>query len=422
MLDEVRGAALPLEGPGDVAFLAEAVGSVRFVLLGEASHGTHEFYRFRAEATKLLIQELGFDAVAVEADWPDAFAVGCFVRGRGDAKDPHEALAGFDRFPEWMWRNVDVRDLVAWLRDHNSVAGLEHQVGFYGLDLYSLERSMNAVIRYLDDVDPEAADRARGRYGCFERFGDDPQAYGYAAGYGIADPCEDAVIEQLQEMASATGAGVESGVTSADEATFYAEQNARVVRDAEEYYREMYRGTANTWNLRDRHMFETLEGLDRYLSATHGRPARIVVWAHNSHLGDARATAMSRRGELNLGQLVREHHPSGDVLSVGFTTFEGTVTAADDWGMPGYVKTVRPALPESYEADLHGLHLGNFALDLRRDPARAALRGERLERAIGVIYRPATERVSHYFHARLSLQFDIVIHFDRTRAVEQLEQ
>ncbi len=419
--EDLRPAAISLEGPEDVGFLRELVGSARFVLLGEASHGTHEFYRFRAEATKLLIEEFGFDAVAVEADWPDAFAVGCFIRGRGDAKDADDALRGFDHFPQWMWRNVDVRDLVAWLRDHNAAAGAEQQVGFYGLDLYSLERSMDAVIRYLDEVDPEAAERARSRYGCFERFGDDPQTYGYATGYGIADPCEEAVIEQLQEMASAVGAGSEPGQTPADEAAFYAEQNARVVRDAEEYYREMYRGTANTWNLRDRHMFETLEGLDRYLSASRGRPARIVVWAHNSHLGDARATSMSRRGELNLGQLVREHHRSDEVLLVGFTSFEGTVTAADDWGSPGHVKTVRPALPESYEADLHELHLVDLAVDLRREPARSSLRPQRLERAIGVIYRPGTERVSHYFNASLSLQFDVVIHLDRTRAVEPLE-
>jgi erythromycin esterase-like protein len=413
-------AARPLAGgPRDFDPLLELIGDARLVLLGEASHGTHEFYRIRAEITKRLIRDKGFSAVAVEADWPDAYAVNRYVRGGSPSADAEEALRGFRRFPQWMWRNADVLDFVGWLRAHDESAAAP--AGFYGLDLYSLHASMAAVLRYLDVVDGEAAGRARRRYACFDRFGDDVQRYGYATRVGLARSCEDEVVGQLRELrARAAEYARRDGRLAADD-LFFAEQNARVVQNAERYYRTMFGGRVESWNVRDGHMADTLEALLDHLSGP-GRPARIAVWAHNSHLGDARATEVGAEGELNLGQLVRQRH-GADAVLVGFTTYAGTVTAASDWDAPAERKRVRPALHGSYEALFHGLGLGNFMLDLRGDERVAeALLRPRLERAIGVIYRPETERASHYFHASLAAQFDAVLHYDVTRAVEPLER
>ena len=419
LVEATRSAAHPLEGPPrDHDTLLNLVGEARFVLLGEASHGTSEFYRARAEITKRLIVDKGFAAMAVEADWPDAYRVNRYVRGRSDDATADAALAGFERFPTWMWRNTDVLELVSWLRAHNEARGDEAaQAGFYGLDLYSLNLSMQAVLDYLDKVDPEAARRARYRYACFEHFGEDPQAYGYAASFGLSGSCEQEVVAQLVELRrAAADYARRDGRVAADE-LFYAEQNARLVQNAERYYRAMFEGRVSSWNLRDRHMAETLEALARHLDRP-GRPARIVVWAHNSHLGDARATEMGDGGELNVGQLARERYGREAVL-VGFTTYTGTVTAASDWDGPAETKRVRPALPGSWEAVFHATGLPGFLLPLRDRGEWAA---RRLERAIGVIYRPETERASHYFHARLSHQFDAVLHFDETRAVQPLER
>jgi erythromycin esterase-like protein len=414
-----REAAIPLEEPdaaGDE--LLEAIGESRFVLLGEASHGTSDFYRARAAITKRLIAEKGFAAVAVEADWPDAYRVNRWVRGGGEDGSPDAALGGFRRFPTWMWRNADVLDFVSWLRGRNAgVRDESARAGFYGLDLYSLGLSMQAVLDYLDKVDPEAARRARYRYSCFDHFGEDPQAYGYAAGFGLEESCEQQVVAQLVELRrSAAQYAHRDGRVAADE-LFYAEQNARLVQNAERYYRAMFQGRVSSWNLRDRHMAETLEALARHLERP-ARPARIVVWAHNSHLGDARATEMGEGGELNVGQLVRERH-GDDAFLVGFTTHTGTVTAASEWDGPAETKRVRPALPGSWELPLHEAGLPRFFLLLR---GRREWSARRLERAIGVIYRPETERASHYFHARLSDQFDAVLHFDVTEAVRPLEK
>jgi erythromycin esterase-like protein len=406
--------------PRDFAPLLAMIGQARFVLIGEASHGTHEFYRIRAEITKRLIREKGFAAVAVEADWPDAYRVNRFVRGQAADSDAVDALEGFRRFPQWMWRNADVLDFVGWLRAHNDEAG-EARVGFYGLDLYSLHSSMEAVLRYLDTVDPEAARRARYRYACFDRFGEDTQAYGYAASVGLAPSCEEAVVGQLTELRASAAEYARCDGRVAPDDLFFAEQNARLVTNAERYYRMMFAGRAESWNLRDRHMADTLEALVDHLSAP-GRPARIVLWAHNSHLGDARATEMAQGGELNLGQLVRERF-RGEAVLVGFSTHQGTVTAASDWEAPAERKRVRPALHGSYEALFHGLGGTNFMLNLRDDAAVAhALARPRLQRAIGVIYRPESERHSHYFQARLPQQFDAILHYDTTRAVEPLER
>jgi erythromycin esterase-like protein len=420
---QLETVAHPLTGaPADYDPLLTLVGNARFVLLGEASHGTHEFYRARAQITQRLIQEKGFTAVAVEADWPDAYRVNRYVRGVSNETESVEALANFRRFPTWMWRNADVLDFVDWLRAHNDArASGATPVGFYGLDLYSLNASITAVLGYLDKVDPEAAQRARYRYGCLEHFGEDTQAYGYAASIGLHKSCEDEVVSQLLELQrrAAEYAGRDGRV--APDEFFFAEQNARLVKNAEEYYRAMFRGRVSSWNLRDCHMAETLAALATYLQGQ-GQPAKIVVWAHNSHLGDARATEMGQAGELNVGQLVRERYGQDAVL-IGFSTYSGTVTAATEWDGPAERKRVRPALPDSYEALFHELDLGRFLVILRDgDAAIARLCRPRLERAIGVIYRPETERLSHYFCARLPEQFDAVLHCDETRAVEPLER
>ena len=417
--EAIQQAAVPLTGgTADHDALLDLIGDAPIVLLGEASHGTHEFYHERAEITKRLIAERGFTAVAVEADWPDAYRVNRFVRGEADDDDP---LGGFRRFPTWMWRNTVVRDFVHWLRAHNErVEAPERRSGFYGMDLYSLFSSADAVLQYLSRVDPDAAARARHRYACFEHFEQDSQAYGYAAVAGIAEPCEDEVVAQLVDLRRRAAEYARLDGRAAADEYFHAEQNARLVLNAERYYRSMFRGRASSWNLRDRHMTETLDALGAHLRAQ-GTEPKIVVWAHNSHLGDARATQMGRDGELNVGQLVRERS-GNDAVLVGFSTYEGTVTAAHDWDGPAERMRVRRALPESHESALHDAGIEAFMLPLRdaRDLAHE-LRAERLERAIGVIYRPRTERVSHYFGAHLPGQFDAVLHIDVTTAVEPLE-
>jgi erythromycin esterase-like protein/predicted phosphoribosyltransferase len=402
--------------------LLDVVGNAHFVLIGEASHGTHEFYAERAAITRRLIQAKGFSAVAVEADWPDAYRVDRYVRGRGDDGSAEEALRGFERFPTWMWRNADVLDFVGWLRERNDDMPSREKAGFYGLDLYSLFRSMHEVVAYLERVDPEAAALARARYACFDHLGEEASAYGYRAAFGAGESCEQEVVDQLIDLtANALDYARRDGQVAEDE-FFSAEQNARTVKAAEEYYRSMFRGGVTSWNLRDRHMTDTLDALAVHLSRQRGAQAKIVVWAHNSHLGDARATELGSIGELNVGQLVRERHP-GDCFNIGFTTYTGTVTAADDWDAPAERKQVRRALPGSVEALFHEVDEESFILPLLpARPAAETLQATRLERAIGVIYRPETERQSHYFQARLAHQFDLVIHIDETRAIEPLER
>ena len=418
----VHERAIPLKGdPQQYDALIDGIGNSRIVLLGEATHGTHEFYRERAFITRRLIAEKGFAAVAVEADWPDAYRINRYLRGTSADEEAVQALGDFGRFPTWMWRNADVLDFVGWLRTHNDALPADKRAGLYGLDLYSLRASMQAVLKYLDKVDPEGAGRARRRYACFDQFGQEMQQYGYAASVGLHPSCEREVVTQLIDLhrQRAAYAGRDGRVAADD--YFFAEQNARLVKNAEEYYRTMFYGREDSWNLRDRHMVDTLQELLRYLDRS--RPgARIVVWAHNSHLGDARATEMRERGELNVGQLVREQHREQAAL-VGFTTYTGTVTAASEWDGPAHRKHVRPALAGSYERLFHDARIPRFLLPLRSDLAvSSALAAPRLERAIGVLYLPETERGSHYFHARLSEQFDFVLHFDETRAVEPLER
>jgi erythromycin esterase-like protein len=421
-MEALREKLQPLPGtPQDYDRLMDLVGDARFVLLGEASHGTHDFYRERAEITQRLIKEKGFTAVAVEADWPDAYRINRYARRESDDVDAIEALTDFKRFPTWMWRNTVVVEFVEWLRARNdTLASDDQKAGFYGLDLYSLHASMAAVLRYLEKVDPEKAKQARDRYGCFDQFGEDAQKYGYITALGLTKSCEDEVIKQLVELQRRAMDYARRDGRAAENQFFEAVQNARVVKNAEEYYRTMFLGDVSSWNLRDRHMVETLEALVAHLEHQSGS-AKIIIWAHNSHLGDARATDMGRRGELNVGQLVRERH-GRDAVLIGFTTHHGTVTAASNWDAPAERKYVRPGLVGSFEAAFHDTEIGRFLLTLReRDPMPQALLEPRLERAIGVIYRPDTERMSHYFYARLPDQFDAVLHFDETRAVQPLD-
>ena len=404
--------------------LIDLVGDAHFVLLGEASHGTHEFYSQRAGITRRLIEEKGFCAVAVEADWPDAYRVNRFVRGETSDQTAEEALRGFERFPTWMWRNTVVLDFVGWLHERNDRKAVlwPQKAGFYGLDLYGLFRSIQEIIDYLEGVNPIAAERARERFACFDHFGSDAQRYGYAAAFGAGESCEQEVIDQLLDLHEvAAQVRPDAGMLAMDE-LFHAQQSARTVNAAEKYYRTMFGDRVASWNLRDSHMADTLDALADHLSAQRGEQARIVVWAHNSHVGDSGATELGSTGELTLGQLVRQRHP-GDCVLGGFTTYTGTVTAADDWGGPAERKHVRPALPESFEQLFHELGEDSFAMSFRAAPRSAeALRSARLERAIGVIYRPSTERQSHYFRARLADQFDFLVHVDDTRAVEPLER
>ncbi|MGB6054350.1 MAG: erythromycin esterase family protein [Burkholderiaceae bacterium] len=407
-------------GAGDYDLLLDLIGDARFVLLGEASHGSHEFYRERARITQRLITEKGFTAVAVEADWPDAWRVNRYVRGEHGDADARQALAGFRRFPAWMWRNTEVVEFVEWLRGRNAALPPAAAAGFYGLDLYSLFTSIDEVLRYLDRTDPEAGRRARERYACFDHFGEDSQRYGYVAAFDLSASCEEAVVAQLRDLQARTA---ERAGTEGDDpnARFYIEQNARLVASAERYYRTMFHGRVSSWNLRDRHMADTLQALEEHLTRSGGQPAKIVVWEHNSHVGDARATEVGEQGEWTVGQLARETWGEQTRL-IGFTTHHGTVTAASDWDAPAEHKPVRPALPDSYEELFHQVGMRAFYLPLRaRNPATQILAEGRLERAIGVIYRPRTERQSHYFYARLPQQFDAILHFDETRALEPLE-
>jgi protein-L-isoaspartate(D-aspartate) O-methyltransferase len=409
----LREAAEPITGrlaDVDVGALLERIGDARVVLIGDATHGTSEFYALRAHITKALVRTCGFTVVATEADWPDAARIHRWAKGLPAPSVPE--WRAFARFPAWMWRNHEVLEFVEWLREWN--AGRSAPVGFYGLDLYSMYRSMGLVLDYLDRVDPDAARIARERYGCLTPWEGDPATYGRAAITGRYRTCEQEVVAMLRDMLAR-----EIEYAARDGEHFLdAVGNARVVANAEHYYRAMYYGGEASWNLRDSHMFETLEAVLRF----HGPQAKAVLWEHNSHLGDASATEMGVRGQLNVGQLCRQAFGDGAYL-VGFGTDHGTVAAAHDWDEPMAVMDVRPAHPRSYERLCHESGVPAFFLHLRA-PEREAVRDElgppRLERAIGVVYRPETELQSHYFHAVLPRQFDEYVWLDETRAVRPL--
>jgi erythromycin esterase-like protein len=420
-------AARPIEGrDGDYDELLAEISDRRVVLIGEATHGSHDFYLERARITQRLIEDHGFTVVAVEADWPDAYRVNRYVMGLSNDRSAADALADFRRFPTWMWRNTEVVQFVDWMRERNDkISDPLRMARFHGLDLYSLRTSIEAVVAYLDTIDPDEAQRARARYSCFDHVGAEGQAYGFALAHERAIPCEDEVVAQLISLRRQAAEYARRDGWLAEDELFCAEQNAVVVRDAEEYYQQMYRADVSSWNLRDRHMAATLDALLDHFDRRGGR-TKVVVWEHNSHIGDARATAMSTRGELNVGQLARQRYGEHAVALIGMTTFDGEVTAASDWGQPARRRTVRPGRPDSYEHLLHEvvderLAPARFWMPMSDPDAAAVLAEPRLERAIGVIYRPQTERASHYFPARLDRQFDVVVHIDRTAALHPLD-
>ena len=410
----LHNAAEPLPDPANTpAFgsLFDRFGAARVVLLGEATHGTSEFYRARAAITRRLIEEHGFSIVAVEADWPDAARIDDYARHR--APRPRRGDV-FVRFPTWMWRNLEVLEFADWLRGYNDKKAEGDRVSFHGLDVYSLDESIHAVLGYLDSVDPAAADKARDRYACLTPWQDDPARYGHAVERGGRDSCEDAAVAQLRDMLDRRLQHMQQD----GERWFDAVQNARIVLAAERYYRAMYRGGTESWNLRDRHMFGTLQAL----LAHRGDNAKAVVWAHNSHIGNAAATAMGWRGEFNIGELCRMAH-GDEAVAIGFGTDRGRVAAASDWGGDMEIKSIRPARPDSWE---HAFRHAGFARSLTdwRGPDKRKLaeilRRPLLERAIGVVYRPETELLSHYFEAVLAEQFDAFVWFEETNPVTPL--
>jgi len=395
----------------DLKPLLTRIGDARVVLLGEATHGTSEFYRMRARISRELIERCGFSFIAIEGDWPDAARVDHYVR---HAEYQPSEWTAFARFPVWMWRNGEVRGFVDWLREHNAQLATGSRVAFHGLDLYSLYASIESVLQYLDRVDPHTARVARLRYGCLTPWQTDPATYGHAALTGSYRSCEQPVVSVLQDLRSRQQAYAEHD----GERFLDAVQNAQLVTNAERYYRTMYYGSRASWNLRDQHMFDTLKTLLDF----HGPRSKGIVWAHNSHVGDSAATEMTSRGEFNLGHLCRGHFGMAAYL-IGFGTNSGTVAAASDWDGPMLSKSVQPALPDSYEHLCHESGVERFLLHMRNPPADKAfdqMLRPRLERAIGVIYRPETELQSHYFEAVLPRQFDEYIWFDRTRAVTPL--
>ncbi|MDB5570667.1 MAG: protein-L-isoaspartate O-methyltransferase [Hyphomicrobiales bacterium] len=412
--DALAGACEPLPAIDDPAFgrLIDRYAGARVVALGEATHGTSEFYRARMAITQRLVDAHGYTIVAVEADWPDAASVDAYVRGAREAAPREAAEAAFTRFPTWMWRNEEMHDFAEWLRERNERTNGE-KVSFHGLDLYSLNTSMSMVLDYVSRVDPQEAQAMRARYGCLARWKRNPSAYGGAslnAGYAL---CE----HEVQEALAALFRNRLDYMARDGDAFLDAAQNARLVAAAERYYRVMYEDSAQSWNLRDDHMFDTLQ----HVLEARGPHAKAIVWAHNSHVGDARETEMgARHGERNLGQLCRQRYAEEAAL-IGFGTDHGWVAAADDWGGRMHVKQVQPARQDSVEGLFHRAAPETCFIDLRAPgEARALLERVRLERAIGVIYRPESERTSHYFDASLARQFDGYVWFDETRAVTPL--
>jgi erythromycin esterase len=409
--DQVGAMAHPLRRPGDLDPLLERIGDARCVLLGEASHGTHEYYAWRARITERLIREKGFSFVAVEGDWPDCYEVNRYVKGYPDSgKSAREALTAFDRWPTWMWANEEVVGLAEWLRRHND--GLPRggsKIGFYGLDVYSLRESLEAVIEYLERVDPEAVGAARRAYRCFEPYGEDAQGYARATAF-VPTSCEEEVVGMLSELR-----GKIAGYRDDPESRFDAEQNALVARDAEAYYRAMVRGGAASWNVRDRHMAETLERLMRL----HGPDARAIVWEHNTHVGDARFTDMARHGMVNVGQLVREGRGEEDVVLVGFGSHRGSVIAGGRWGAPMQRMPVPPAREGSWEDVLHGADEEDKLLIFPEEGGDALLE-PRGHRAIGVVYDPAHDRHGNYVPTVLPRRYDVFVYVDETRALHPL--
>jgi erythromycin esterase len=412
---EVRAGALPLQSPADLEPLLDRIGDAQLVLLGEASHGTHEFYVWRAEITRRLIAERGFSFVAVEGDWPDCYDLTCSLLGApGAPDDPYDVLSGFDRWPTWMWANQEVVEFARWLGRHNARLPVEQRAGFYGLDVYSLWDSLRRILDYLGAHQPDYLETARAAWNCFAPYAEDPQDYARATRLVPTD-CEDHVVELLTEVRRATrySAGTDRA------ARFDAEQNALVAAGAEAYYRSMVHGGPRSWNVRDCHMADTLDRLLAFHSAD-GVPAKGVVWEHNTHVGDARYTDMAEAGMVNVGQLARERHGFDDVVIVGFGTYSGSVIAADAWDAPPRRLEVPPARSGSIEALLHQSDGTSSALFLFAEPRPDWLAERRPHRAIGVVYHPHAERWGNYAPTVLGRRYDAFCWFDQTRALDPL--
>lgn len=418
LIDGLRRAAKPLTGPADLDPLLEAIGDARYVLLGEATHGTADFYTYRAEISKRLIEEKGFSFVAVEGDWPDCYRVNRHVHWMNRGERAEDVLHAFERWPTWMWANRQVVEFVEWLRDHNQSLSAERRAGFFGLDVYSLWESMSAVIAYLDRVDPDAARAARHAYGCFDPYRDDVQAYARATAI-VPTSCEDEAVSMLRALRVNAAAYKEDGRGG----YFDAEQNALITRNAERYYRTMIRGGPTSWNVRDHHMSETLDRL----MAHHGRAAKAIVWEHNTHVGDARFTDMARHGMVNVGQLVREMHGEAPnerdgVVLVGFGTHRGTVIAGAEWGETMERMRVPVARDGSLEDLMHQALNGDglFIFDGSSNGGIPGFDQAIDHRAIGVVYDPYAERLGNYVRTIVPRRYDAFLFIDESRAVDPL--
>lgn len=418
LVDSIRATAIPWESSSAYATFLEEIKDKQFILLGGSTHGSQEFHEARVEITKQLILNHELTAIAIEGDWPSAYRVNQYVRWLGEDNNANEALSGFSRFPLWMWRNTAILDFVVWLRRHNENLPRDQQVGFYGLDMYSMYDSIAAVLEYLNKVDPEAAANARRSYECLDHMSGENQ-YGYGVMLGHRPSCEDEVIRQLLTLRDKSSAYTKLNDAASEDDHFQAEQNARLVHSAESYYRQLFDPRISTWNVRENHMIDTLDNLKCYLARLTQRPAKFAVWEHNIHLGDARATCMAGRGQNNVGQLARERYGNRCAL-IGMTTYEGTVTAAQHWNAPVQRKQLAAAIAQSVEDVLHCAGVGNFYLSLSGEIAQSFVQ-PRLMRSVGVVYRKQTERESHYIDCRLAEQFDGIVYFDKTRALEPLD-
>ncbi len=411
---ELKKIALPLEHADDLDPLIERIGDARFVLLGEASHGTSEFYTWRAELSKRLFEEKNFSFIAVEGDWPDCYRVNRYVKHLPDAgHNAHEVLHAFERWPTWMWANREVVELTEWMRDFNRGRASEAQAGFFGLDVYSLWDSMRAVNAYLERIDPRLAAQARRAYNCFEPYAEDVQEYARATAI-VPTSCEDEAVSVLRDLRANAPQYREDG----REGYFNAEQNALVAKNAELYYRTMVRGGPDSWNVRDNHMVETLERLMQH----HGPNARAIVWEHNTHIGDARFTDMARAGMVNVGQLVRQAHGREGVMLAGFASHRGTVIAAEEWGAPMQRMRVPIARPASFESAMHDGVGGDALLlfDGRDNGGVHGLDEPMGHRAIGVVYDPNHERWGNYVPTIVPRRYDAILYIDESRAVDPL--
>ncbi len=411
---------IELDNMSGLQTMIDNIGDARIVMMGEATHGTKEFYQIRMALSKLLIEQKGFQAIAIEGDWPSIYQFHRYILGSKEIDNEQKYLKRFTRFPTWMWANTTIPPFLEWLREYNQNLHSSLKIGMYGLDLYSLHDSIKAIIKFLSENEPDLAERAKNRYACFDHIAMNPQMYGYHVNQNLRQSCVKEVKEQLLDMQQRTLSKLSADKMLQSELEFYSNQNARVVKNAEEYYRTMFEPGAISWNLRDNHMAQTLSNIISHTESKTKLPAKVIVWAHNSHIGDARATEMSDRGEINLGQIIRERYDTSSYL-LGFSTFSGTVMAASEWDYPPEVKTVLPALKASYEALFHRIPTNNFFLNLRKDThLNELLQHARLQRAIGVIYLPQSERMSHYFFSRLPYQFDSIIHIDESHALTEL--